>query len=179
MINFLTPYCPNKNLGKAINAYCEQVWDDYIGIRDGDSLFLDPFWGHRILECINRYPDVDVFGVMTNRLGVLDQLYDRTISDNSDILYHQAIAKNLWAKHGSYCSPAENNFVAGVAMVFKRSAWHKHRFQDKIFTPPATFDMDFCKRVAADGGKVMVMRGVYVFHYYRFKEGLGYLNHIL
>src|SRR5690606_27666121 len=53
---YSNPYSTQKNIGKALNEVCELVPDDdWIGLQDGDMMYLTTDWGLQIEEALKKY----------------------------------------------------------------------------------------------------------------------------
>lgn len=178
-IYYFTPADPTKKIGKVYNAHCESVPnnEDWICIRDGDTMFLTSNWSHIIKETIKRYPDTALFGCYTNRIGLDYQLADG-FSENPDVTYHARKAQEQWEKYGTECVEIDKP-VAGMFMLFRRSVWTRVPFKDDLVVGNKFFDWDFGERVLKLGGKVRLMKGVYLFHFYRFLTGRQDKSHLL
>lgn len=163
-VYYFLAYSVEKNFGKAINEHISQIGsnDDYLCLMDGDMMYLTPDWGVQIEEAIKRHGDnFDVIGCMTNRLA-RDSQRINDIDDNHDILYHYEIAKEERDKHWAEVVEVKKP-IAGMFMLFKKSLWDKVKFKENDIA----FDDSFCKVVKNMGGKFGVIRGLYVYHFYR------------
>jgi len=192
----ITPYDPQKRLGKIHNDFCALIpLDDFILITDPDMMFLLPQQMNWIEDIVAMYGHrIDVFGCMTNRIGVEAQIYKSQIPvnlyvdgesigvglhsqshfDETDITEHIGLAHECYEKHKYTIE--ETNLVAGFMMVFKKSLWNKIKFQEGI-----NFDVKFCEAVKKQGGIIAIMKGVYCLHLYRWgKENpKSYKQHLL
>jgi cellulose synthase/poly-beta-1,6-N-acetylglucosamine synthase-like glycosyltransferase len=164
-IYYSNPYSVEKNIGKAINDFCQIVPndDDWIVVQDGDILYLTPDWGKRIHDALKV--DGDRFGLVscyTNRLSSGHQLHGGKRSDNHDIRHHYEIAMS-YTREGIEEIKRFNN-IAGFFMAFKKSTWRKvGGFRENDIA----FDTTFCTAVKAKGYKIGLIRSLYVYHAYR------------
>lgn len=174
-----TPYGPNKQYGKALNEFCEQApKDSWIIIRDRDTMYLEDN-GQQIIDIAERYPDTGVFGCMTNRLGLNWQLHNGEISEDSDILNHYKIAKELKEKNGTECATI-GSCVGGLFLMFKKSTWEKVHFREgNIIQNNIYFDWDFVARIKDLNMPIRLMMGVYIFHYYRLHKNVRDITHLI
>lgn len=164
---YSNPYDPGKNIGAALNDFCENVPndDDWIVLQDGDIMYLTPDWGKQIYDAIARHgQDFELIGCMTNRLGGTHQLVTG-MYDVTDISKHHEVAVKLAAEKWAVVEPIKQG-IAGMFMAFRKSTWAKHRFKEGDYGA-VKFDTEFGKAVMNGGGKVGIMRGLYVFHIYR------------
>jgi len=181
------PYGRNKDLGAAINMHCEIVPspEDWIIIRDGDTMWQHFNWGDQVRACIDRYPDTGLFSCYTNRLGLDYQLHNRHFSDNDSIRHHRKIAYDLAEKYWDECEVTDKP-TAGLLMVFKKSTWMRNPFREGgIVQPDGRYiDYFFAKGILDMGLKIRLMKGVYLLHYYRMLEmttenNLRYTKHLI
>lgn len=164
---YSTPFSPEKNIGKAYNEFCAMVPDnDWICLQDGDSMFLRPDWGAQIEEIIRKHgKDYDLFGCVTNRLNSDKQRPFPADFDNPDILHHKGIADKLYNENYSDVKP-HKELIAGLMMLFPKSIWNKVKFKEKSIY----FDTEFCRDLVKRGGKIGLMTGLYVLHFYRWDQ---------
>lgn len=163
---YSNPYSTEKNIGKAYNEFCENVPDDdWICLQDGDMMYLTPDWGLQIEQAIKLHGDnFDLIGCVTNRLGRRIQLVDEGDYENLDVRHHYEKAVRLKEMHWAEVEDITNQrFIAGLFMLFKKSLWHKVKFEENS----PYFDDTFSKEVLKKGGRLGLMKGLYVFHNYR------------
>lgn len=207
MIYYLTPFCPQKRLGHIHNDYCKIVPndDDYICLLDPDVMFLHPHqqkWIEDIVLSEERQK-YDILGCMTNRIGNEENLHPDgnpennepetgflTSEDgmhhwfskgkvgdnfaiNSSIQEQMKVCNWMYGEYGNEIKSA--NISAGFLMIFRKSLWNKIKFQEGI-----NFDIKFCEAVRASGGKIGIMKGIYVYHNYRMgKANIKDKTHLL
>ena len=162
---YSNPYNTDKNIGKGLNEFCALVPDnDWICLQDGDMMYLTPDWGVQIKEAVQRYGDAfGLIGCMTNRLSRPIQRVGE-FDDNHDILYHYEIAKELLKEsYGVVEDVTDKKYIAGLFMLFPKSLWNEIKFAENS---PA-FDDLFSKAVFKKGHKLGLMKGLYVYHFYR------------
>lgn len=165
-IHYITPYSTEKNFGKAINEQISIIPDeDWVCVLDGDMMFLTPDWGRQVSEVVRKHgKKYSLFGCLTNRLGRNIQRYRGEFSNNFDVKHHYDIAKelesNYWAEVEDVTSKKR---VAGMFMLFPKSLWNRIQFKEN--TP--NFDDIFSTEVIKSGGKLGLLKGLYVFHCYR------------
>lgn len=180
MIYYFAPFDSEKNIGRSHNQHCAIVpnADDWICITDSDVLFLLPDTKKQIEDVIKKHGnDYQVFGCLTNRIASQHQQFgEKNTFNSADIMFHKFMAKKLQAFE--YDKVKETNInIAGFLMVFQRKTWEKYRFSDKSIR----FDSEFTDKVKADGGRLAVMQGVYVFHDYRLGHDnpMYYIDHLI
>lgn len=164
---YSNPYDPGKDIGAAINEFCEAVpgEDDWIVLQDGDIMYLTPDWGKQIYDALVRNgSDYDLIGCMTNRLGGQHQLVTG-MYDVTDIRKHYEVASKLAAEKYAVVEPIKQG-IAGMFMCFRKSTWKKYRMNEGTYGT-VKFDTEFGKAVLSGGGRIGLMKGLYVFHLYR------------
>lgn len=180
-ILYTTPFSSEKNVGREYNRICSKAEEgEWICIRDADTMFLRSDFGAIIQDNIKKYPNARLFGCLTNRLGLEYQLYKGEISENPDILYHKNICDKIYIENKN-TSTITKKPIAGFFMLFHKSLWNEFKFCDGMTNDKnELFDWDFSKRVIEAGEEVRIMQDLYLFHYYRFKEGgKQYIEHLL
>jgi|SRR5919112_2769232 hypothetical protein len=161
---YLQPYASDKNIGKEYNHQCDLIPEnDWICILDHDVMFLHPETKKQIEDIVLTQGNAwDLLGAVTNRIGSLHQCAIG-FSDDPDVLSHYSIAKQLHEKQYGAVSLTMKG-VAGFLMLMPKKTWSDIKFVENNIA----FDTDFSRRLLQKGGKIGVMQGVYVFHYYRF-----------
>ncbi len=179
MLFFFTPYSFSKDLGKAYNDYVKLVPspDDWICMVDADCLFLQPDFGHHIQEIIDLHVDVGLFTCYTNRVGNTIQCYNNTISEEPNILAHRKIAIKL-AKEKRHKIKEIQAPISGHLMLFKKSTWESiGGFPEERGI--LSVDNTFSNRMKRHNYKIMLMEGVYLFHFYRMDRSIYDKSHLI
>lgn len=175
---YSSPFAIDKNIGRAYNEFCEIVPDnDWICLRDGDSMFLHPHWGKQLHDVVAKHGhEYSLLGSVTNRLRSPRQLYNGTFSEDPDVMNHKQIADELYNSHYDSVRPAGGP-IAGVLMLFPKKVWKQIQFVENSIK----FDTQFSQAVLLAGGKIGIMQGVYSFHFYRFgqPDPANYKDHLL
>lgn len=177
MIYKFQPFSTTKDLGKEYNAHCSIVPndDDWILILDYDTCIINPVTYQVVENAIARYPDTQIFGAMTNRVGYDRQRLQLEMDDNFDMLYHYNKAAERAVRFPDECFNVRG--LAGFFMLFRKRYWNRHPFQEDIVNHDGTtFDYHFERH--ADIKRVI--KGAYVFHGYRIWRGNNYMgtNHL-
>lgn len=163
-IRYKTPFAIDLNIGRAYNEECARAdKDDWICLRDGDTMFLLPDWGRQIADIMARNSHYDLIGCMTNRLGALHQLHNRQCSGDGNIANHIAIARELHDKHYDQVKDYKQT-VAGMFLLFPKRTWECHPFVENDIR----FDIHFSRSIMKAGGRLGIATGFYLFHLYRF-----------
>ena len=174
---YFTPASADKNFGRSCNEHCEAVPsdDDWICLRDADTMFLTPNYPQLIQNIVNKYhKDYDLIGAYTNRIGLEYQQYNKKLSTDPNVLNHIKIAKELEEKYGSDVAPLNKN-IAGFFLLFKKSAWKEHKFEEGLSVTKkdtngkvTTGYIDYWfSNYFARKKREGIAKGLYVFHLYR------------
>lgn len=165
MIHYITPYSTENNIGKAYNEAinCVPNDEDWIVLRDGDTMFLTPNWGRIIEENLKLHEgEYALLGAKTNRIGVYHHK-EQGMFNEFDVRKHYDKALELeQAKRNNVQKVGFD--IAGFFMAFQKKTWIAvGGFPEN--TP--VFDRIFTRKVRQIEGKVGVMEGLYLFHCYR------------
>jgi hypothetical protein len=183
-VHYFTPASSDKNLGRAYNIACESVKDkdDWICLRDGDTMFLTPDFAQQIEAIIEKNGDkFDLISCYTNRLGLKYQLLNGSINNDPNVLNHIRLAFLQRNKFWDEVSPSPS-YTAGLFMLFKRSLWDTVKFNDGLTRTKNNIfvDADFSQSVLKKGKKIGLAKGIYLFHLYRiWKEEHRDYGHLL
>ena len=177
MIHTYVPYCPKdkgQNLGFVYNKFMEMIEeDDWACFLDHDATFTTKHWYHQLDDIIEKYPDVGMFTCMTNRIGNILQKLESIDYDNHDIKYHRQIGKHLQNKHMmDLVTEHGNHLMSGVLILISKTTWKTvGGFKDGFLG----VDNDIHIKCTNHGIKLGIMRGVYLYHWYR---GDGDISHL-
>jgi len=162
---YSNPFSTEKNIGKALNEFCANVPDnDWICLQDGDIMYLTSDWGVQIEKVIKQHGEkFGLIGCMTNRLG-RDIQRIGSMDNDHDILKHYEIAVKLAKEHYAEIDDVtKKKYIAGMFMLFPKSVWNKVKFRENTIG----FDDHFSNDVRKKGYKLGLMKGLYVYHFYR------------
>lgn len=172
-VYYFQPFAVNGNLGQAYND-CEYGLDDedYLCILDQDVCFLDYRQKKWIAETIDKNKEYDVFTCMTNRLSGGPQVVT-TLYDQPNIIMHKKRVLLQWKTYGtSVMTPTQP--TAGLFMVMKARVLRAVMFKNGLMY----LDTDFYNRATEMGFKFGIMRGIYLYHYYRLLESKNNIDHL-
>jgi len=187
MIYYFTPYSTEKNLGKAYNQYMRLLpsLDDWGCLMDADTMFLCSDFGTQINEIVNNNPDAGLITCVTNRAGYHNQRYNDEFSHESDIKKHRLIAIECREKYYSEVNELKSN-INGHLLLIKKSTWLKvGGFSENTIRDEQAdsnllgLDDNISKKILNNGMKILLMKGVYLFHYYRLNEGEHFRDHLI
>jgi hypothetical protein len=162
-----------KDYGSALNAHCSLVPydEDWIIIRDQDTMYFPLNHRKIIREATLRYPETGVFGAYANRIG---------LQWHPDVTNHYVMAKKLEEQYGSECKEITQGGIAGFFMMFRKSTWKNVQFNEgDMGNCDVLFDWAFSLKVRDDLKlKLRVIKGLYLFHFYRFHKDTRDVTHI-
>lgn len=173
-VHHITPARSDKNYGKAINDIVKVLPDDdWICLRDIDTLPLDHVSFIKQCEDIAKDGRFGLVSCMTNRLGLPWQLiHGKMLSEKETNIDHEIeVAKKAVLKHGSKVEEAPRE-IAGVMMLFPKKVWTEvGGFREGgIIFGNQLLDNIFYEAVKAKGYKVGIAKGIYLLHLYRWRE---------
>jgi len=175
MIYYSIPYSVEKNLGKAYNDFMEILpnENDYACFVDSDTIFTTPNYGHIIDKVINENLEIGCFIAKTNRINCSFQLFNGVDVDTNDISYHREFGKNVQSIYGTYCVDvthiSKHELMSGFLMVVKKELWNRiGRFDETMGM--LGIDNDFHKKIKNNNEKVYQMKGIYLYHWYRWPD---------
>ena len=178
-IYYSTPFSTEKNIGKALNEFCELVPDDaWIVLRDMDTLFLRSDVGNQIEDIIKKNGEkYKLISCMTNRLRANHQLHNSRFSEDPNMNNHVLLANQY---HLNWYDQVEaTSCVAGLLMIFHKSTWEQVRFRENSILFDKEFNTDIRARF---GGRtpIGIAKGLYVFHLYRWgaKDPYNSIEHL-
>lgn len=161
------PWNTDKNIGVSYNQTMNLIGtNDWVCFLDGDAVHTSHFFGKRIEEVVEYNPQYSLFTCYTNRVGFTPQIAPGVNQITNDQKYHREFGKDLWAKYGhSVIDITNKHYISGVLLLIKKSVWEKvGGFNESGML---TIDNDIHMKVKNLGGKVGLMKGIYVQHWYR------------
>jgi len=181
MIYFFTPYSFDFKLLDAIAGWMYLLNpEDWAVIMDGDTMFLQPDFGHQIQRHIQLHPEAGLFTCRASRCHYKIQQVPGADMLNDSILYHKEIADEV--KQGSPgVSSTISRRIAGHLMVIRKSTWDKILPVVRITASEKRIlgvDTKISKAILKTGLEIRLMRDIYLLHYCRLAEGFDYTKHI-
>lgn len=171
MIITVIPYCPEekeKDLGYAYNQAMERVNDDdWICFLDHDAMFTTPDWYKQMEEIIRDYPDGGIYTVYTNRIGCPWMIAPNVDVHIHDQLYHRKKGKEISDQY--WCqiedkSDVKFDLMSGVVILTSKKTWKEVGGFKGGFLG---VDNDYHVRMRKHNKRVILMKGIYVYHWYR------------
>jgi GT2 family glycosyltransferase len=138
---------------------------DWACFIDGDAMFLHSDFGHKLEAVIKDNPDCELFSCVTNRVATDYQLRPG-LYETDNIRRHKQEANINWTCFKTRCSDITNHSpISGVLILLSKSQWLKAGGfkEDGILG----VDNSIHYRVRDTGGKVKLIEGFYVYHWYR------------
>ncbi len=182
MLWFFNPYSFNKKLFEAWDQYMNLVRDpnDWVCMRDGDTMFMLPDWGHQIKHYIEKYPDTGLFTCYASRCHYQPQIRLGTDTESTDLLYHRSHAQKIYDELYGKVKEMDRR-IAGHLIVMKKSTWTLIR-NDVEYTSRSKnilgIDTKISNAILKKEMKIRLMRGIYLLHYLRMFEGYNYTKHL-
>jgi len=170
-IYYSIPYDINKNIGKYYNDFMKVLPNDndYACFVDADTIFTTTDYGHIIQQIIIENPNVGVFTSVTNRIGCKWQLTPETNWDNDDMTYHRKLGRKLQDELGTQCEDKSNvgakEPFSGILILVKKSTWKK--VGGFLEEGMLGVDNDFSRKLQNFNEKIFLMKGIYLYHWYR------------
>jgi hypothetical protein len=170
MIYYTMPWDSGVNVGRYYNSFMEALPNDEDAacFMDADAALVTGPYGRQFEAILRRYPECGLFFGMTNRLGCQHQVVKSVDPVSNDIAYHRKVGAELLEKYWDECvqvTATKTDLMSGVLFILRKAAWKKAgRFLDKGILG---VDNDMHAKVAAAGIPVMLMKGAYVYHWYR------------
>ena len=175
MIWFFTPYSWDKKLFEAWDQYMDLVKnpEDWVCMMDGDVLFLLADFGHQMQQYIDKYPDSGLLTTYASRAHRNEYIRKGCDENNPSILYHYDNAVKCHKTLHLQVKPLQKPALGHVILI-KKSTWLKIRDRVSQLTSDAKIlgvDVRISRAIAELGMPQLLMRGIYVLHYFRFKHG--------
>lgn len=173
------PYAPiehQQNLGWAYNNFMHIMSDeDWVIFLDHDAMWTTKDWYTQIQKAIKENSEYGLIYCMTNRINPTVQKFKNVDEDNHDIKYHRKIGSTASSKFGIGIVDYDmtSYLPSGVVMIISKKAWRKTPYGFK--SGFLGVDNDIARQCKEVGVKIGLMRGLYVYHWYR---GDGDTSHV-
>lgn len=179
MLITATAYHPERKLAKAYNGIMERLHeDDWICFIDHDAVWTTYTWYVQILDYIKKYPEAGLFVARTNRIGQPTQVPNAvrgkpgySIPGNShDMRDHRDFGRAQQTTYYLDVIDRTSRVTSGVVIVTSKQTWKKAGGFNEKREDLGGCDTDYHRRMRPIGKKVYIMKGVYVYHWYRESE---------
>jgi hypothetical protein len=177
-VHFIIPWSTEKNIGKVYNETMKMVGDtDWVCFLDGDAVNTITYFGANIERIIRKNPEYSLFTCQTNRVIRNYQLLENVDWENNDMEYHRNIGEELWLKNGvSVEDITDLKPLSGVMILTSKETWEIiGGFPEEKMLG---IDNEIHKKVKDHQLKVGLMKGVYVYHWYR-NGNKKTINHLI
>ncbi len=169
MIRYVIPWDSNKNIADAYNREVKLLKDkdDWCGFIDRDAMFLHPYFGKHIDNVLaNGGQEYDLLSCHTNRVDCRWQILPGVDKANNDMDYHHALAQVQWSKEGHKVENVTHKApLSGMMFMIKKSSWKRMGgFKGRGMLG---VDNEAHNELKRRGMKIGLMKGIYVFHWYR------------
>lgn len=174
-INFLSIHDYNLDISKRLNDCINLLPNEWIVLSDNDVLKF-PNFAENIKTVLESADKNNLYGTMTNRLRPSNPQVINSLFDESDMNVHYQKSIDLWTEYG--INTEETNLIAGSCMIFHKELWEKvGKFNELVIF----FDKYFSYEVTKNGGKCLIMKGIYTFHLYRWhsKSPVDSVEHLI
>lgn len=179
-VSYSIPYNVDRNIGVAYNDQLERLPDDddFALFLDGDATFTTVRFGHQIRGVVDRYPGCGYFVCHTNRVGCPWQVAAGVDRRSNDMGYHRRFGQALAELNGTVCADVTSFLppASGVLLLVQKRVWRLAGG----FRPTGMLgvDWDMFRRVQQRREQILLMRGVYVYHWYRGDDP-GDVSHLV
>jgi hypothetical protein len=175
MIWFFTPYSFEKRLFDGWDNYMNLVTDpeDWVCMKDGDIMFLLSDFGHQMQQYIDAFPDTGMFTCYASRAHWNVFMRKGVNANDPSILYHHTQAENIKKQFHLQVKNIEGGAL-GHLLLMKKATWLKIRDRvAKLCSDQKILGVDvrISKAVYEADMKILLMRGIYVLHFFRMKYG--------
>ena len=174
MLHIISPYDNEKNLGRAYNEAMKYYnADDWVCLKDHDTLFLLPDTIRHISRYTELNPDAGILTCYTNRLANGEQLLTMMCDNNDSIRTHIKLATGQ--ERHLYNTTLLLKPISGFLMVIRKSTWDRVKFDDGCLG----VDNKYHLKIVAAGMDVLRMNGIYVWHTYRMATNIRDKKHLI
>lgn len=161
-------YAPKSygmNLGRCYNEYMERLGDDDFALFiDHDAMFVSDSWKETICDIATRHAyDIALFISQTNRIN---NPYQRLnlLEENHRIEDHRIFANEIFENFSTVTTEcAKLPSSSGVVIMLSKKTWKTHKFSDGFLKVDNNIHLSH----RDNGDPVHMMRGLYVYHFYR------------
>lgn len=162
------PYDLGGDVGKEYNNIMRNTVHDWVGFADHDIFFANSDWYKMFSHAIGNLPEAGFISCYTNRIGCPLQRVEAE-KGNDDIKYHRKRAKELQDKYWNDFEDITGSRFCPSALVFitSRTAWETvGGFKEDGLLG---VDTNYVSKLKRAGFKIMLLKGLYVYHFYRGK----------
>lgn len=165
------PWNSDKDLGKHYNWVMSLLPgdDDFACFIDGDACVTTQYYGKQIEDIIAKYPECGCFTAMTNRVGCSWQIMPGVPWSNNDMKFHRELGQVVATQDYLMIEDVSNvdpiNVLSGVLILIRKAVWKKiGGFVEKQLL---SVDNNLHWALMDKKEKLYLMKGVYLYHWYR------------
>jgi len=167
-IFFNIVFDPGGNLGVHYNKVMETLGDeDACCFIDADAMFTTYNYGKQLYDVLKKYPKCGLFVATANRIGCTWQRNGDWGSD--DIVAHRKFGQQQLEQHydaiDDVTTKYGNHVMGGFLILIRKKTWKRLGGFKEV--GQLGVDNDLHRRAKAKGEKVYLMKGVYLYHWYR------------
>lgn len=165
MIYYRQVWARDRNIGRVYNHEMSLLPNDYdyCCFIDFDAVWTTKYVGNQIEDITAKFPKVGLFTAMTNRVNNPNQLFGGRQGKSNDMHTHRKIGASLYNQFGTKLTTLRG-MCSGVVMMVRKEVWNQVKFAE--LDGLAGVDNQYHKDLLAAGFEVVLMQGVYVFHWY-------------
>ena len=166
MVYYHTPYDTSGNIGRYYNQVMSELpkLSDWVVFTDRDTWFPHPHYG-KIIELYTKQKNYGLLTCLTNRVGTRYQCVQDMWNEENN-LNHVKFAEGLYLSNGAEIQDITNNSpISGMLIMLNKETWlNSGGFKNDGLLG---VDNSIHNNVVNKGGKVGLMTGMYIYHYYR------------
>ena len=159
------PFDTGGNIGKEYNSIMQNTTHEWVGFADHDVFFANPKWYEMFCHGIDNLPGAGLISCKTNRIGC--PLQKAGAKKTDDINYHRQRAEELYREFWNEADDVSESRFSPSALVFitSRRAWMKvGGFRENGMLG---VDTNYAGKLKAAEYKIFLLKGLYVYHWYR------------
>jgi len=167
-------YDVNKDLGRAYNQIMARAPEDaWVCFLDHDAYFASRSWISLVEKAIASYPNAGMFTVITNRIANGQQILKGVDRNNHEFDYHLRLGRERAAVGAALKDVTNGNLISGIVMCISKRAW---RTVGGFASGFLGVDNRMHQQLAKHGFRVLLISGVYAYHWYRGEGDTAHLK---
>ena len=166
LIRYVTPYSTTKNLAEAMNLEMELApRGSYVAFVDRDTIWLDPKFGHKISEIIEKNGEA-YYTCLTNRTNCEWQRIEYDYDEGNDIEYHKQFNDLCISDNVAVNDHTDSQLWSGHLMICPVDKWIPLKTRGLLGV-----DNEIHLNARKQGCRVLLMTGIYIYHWYSNFDG--------
>lgn len=170
------PASYEQNLGRTYNDFMARLGDDDVAVFvDHDAMLVGDDAEELIVALARRCVERDEsFVATTNRIGAPYQRL-ALLENDHDLSKHAVLSHVLHERnHDLLRDVTQMPSSSGVLLMMSKKTWQKRRFADGFLGVDNAFHID----MRSSQGKVLLARGLYLYHFYRADGDLSHAKRL-